>query len=74
MQAGAGFDVVGMRYCEVATPTVQAVLARHPRLGFKKSFHSTMCAQAEQHHGTRIHFLFRYVQFGARINRAPYDE
>src|SRR5690348_5364043 len=38
MQAGAGFDVVGIRHWEVATPTVQAVLARHPRLGFKKSF------------------------------------
>jgi hypothetical protein len=58
----------------VATPTVQAVLARHPRLGFKKSFGSTMCAQSDQHHGTRIHFLFRYMQFGARINRAPFDD
>ena len=74
MQAGAGFDVVGIRHWEVATPTVQAVLARHPRLGFKKSFGSTMCAQADQHHGTRAHFLFRYMQFGARINRAPYDD
>jgi hypothetical protein len=74
MQAGAGFDVVGMRHWEVATSTVQAVLARHPRLGFKKSFRSAMCAQADQHHGTRIHFLFRYVQFGTRINRAPYDD
>jgi hypothetical protein len=74
MQAGAGFDVVGMRRWEVATPTVQAVLARHPRLGFKKSFGSTMCAQSDQHHGTRIHFLFRYMQFGARINRAPFDD
>ena len=74
MQAGAGFDVVGVRHWEVATPTVQTVLARHPRLGFKKSFGSTMCAQANQHHGTRIHFLFRYMQFGARINRAPYDD
>ena len=74
MQAGAGFDVVGMRHWEVATPTVQTVLARHPRLGFKKSFASAMCAQADQHHGTRIHFLYRYMQFGARINRAPYPD
>ena len=74
MQAGAGFDVVGIRHWEVATPTVQTVLARHPRLGFKKSFGSAMCAQADQHHGTRTHFLFRYMQFGARINRAPYDD
>jgi hypothetical protein len=74
MQAGAGLDVVGMRHWEVATPTVQTVLARHPRLGFKKSFGDTMCAQADQHHGTRIHFLYRYMQFGARINRAPYDD
>ena len=74
LQAGAGFDVVGMRHWEVATPTVQTVLARHPRLGFKKSFGSAMCAQADQHPGTRTHFLFRYMQFGARINRAPYDD
>lgn len=74
MQAGAGFDVVGMRHWEVATPTVQTVLARHPRLGFKKSFASTMCAQADRHPGTRTHFLFRYMQFGARIRRAPYDD
>jgi HD domain len=74
MQAGAGFDVVGMRHWEVATPTVQTVLARHPRLGFKKSFASAMCAQADQHPGTRTHFLFRYMQFGARIRRAPYDD
>jgi hypothetical protein len=73
MQAGAGFDVVGIRHWEVATPTVQTVLARHPRLGFKKSFGSAMCAEA-QHHGTRTHFLYRYMQFGARINRAPYDD
>ena len=74
LQAGAGFDVVGMRHWEVATPTVQTVLARHPRLGFKKSFGSAMCAQADQHPGTRTHFLFRYMQFGARISRAPYDD
>ena len=74
MQAGAGFDVVGMRHWEVATPTVQAVLTRHARLGFKKSFGGTMCAQADQHPGTRTHFLYRYMQFGARINRAPYDD
>ena len=46
----------------------------HPRLGFKKSFGDEMCAQADQHRGTRIHFLYRYMQFGARINRAPYDD
>jgi hypothetical protein len=74
MQAGAGFDVIGMRHWEVATPTVKAVLARHPRLGFKKSFGSAMCAQADHHHGTRMHFLFRYLWFGARINRAPYED
>jgi hypothetical protein len=74
MQAGAGFDAVGMRHWEVATPTVKTVLARHPRLGFKKSFGSTMCAQATQHHGTRTHFLYRYMQFGARIKRAPYED
>jgi hypothetical protein len=74
MQAGAAFDVVGVRHWEVATPTVQTVLARHPRLGFKKSFGDEMCAQADQHRGTRIHFLHRYLQFGARIDRAPYDD
>lgn len=74
MQAGAGFDVVGMRRWEVATATVQDVVARHPRLGFKKSFGGAMCAQSDKHPGTRIHFLFRYMQFGARINRAPYDD
>ena len=74
MQAGAGFDVIGMRRWEVATPSVKTVLARHPRLGFKKSFGSAMCAQADQHHGSRMHFLFRYLWFGARINRAPYED
>jgi hypothetical protein len=74
MQAGAGFDVVGIRHWEVATATVQAVLARHPRLGFKKSFGSAICAQANQHRGTRAHFLVRYMRFGARIDRAPYDD
>jgi hypothetical protein len=74
VQAGAGFDVVGIRRWEVATPSVQAVLARHPRLGFKQSFGSAMCAEADHHHGTRIHFLSRYMQFGTRINRAPYDD
>jgi hypothetical protein len=74
MQAGAGFDAIGMRHWEVARPTVQTVLEPHPRLGFKKSFGGAMCAQADQHHGTRIHFLFRYMQFGARIKRAAYDD
>jgi hypothetical protein len=74
VQAAAGFDIVEMRNWEVATHTIQAVLARHPRLGFKKSFGSAMCAQAAQHHGTRTHFLYRYMQFGARINRAPHDD
>jgi hypothetical protein len=74
MQAGAGFDVIGMRHWEVATPTVKTVLARHPRLGFKKSFGSAMCAHADHHHGTRMHVLFRYLWFGARINRAPYED
>jgi hypothetical protein len=74
MQAGAAFDVVGVRHWEVAIPTVQTVLASHPRLGFKKSFGEVMCAQADQHRGTRIHFLYRYMQFGGRIDRAPYDD
>jgi hypothetical protein len=74
MQAGAGFDAIGMRHWEVARPTVQTVLEPHPRLGFKKSFGGAMCAQADQHHGTKIHFLFRYMQFGARIKRAAYDD
>jgi hypothetical protein len=74
MQAGAAFDVVGVRDWDVATPTVQTVLSSHPRLDFKKSFGDEMCAQADQHRGTRIHFLHRYMQFGACIRHAPYDD
>jgi hypothetical protein len=54
---------------ELSTSAVHAVLARHPRLGFKRSFVSAMCAQAAQPDGTRTHFLVRYMQSGARIKR-----
>lgn len=73
LHAGAGFDVIGRRRPEIASATVEEVLARHPRLDFKREFGALMRAQAEAKPGCRAH-LFMRLGMGQLIARAPFTE
>jgi hypothetical protein len=74
LHEGAAFDVIGSRYWEIAPETIQAVIDRHPRLGFKQAFISTLSAQAACRPGSRAHFLCSYLMFNQLIKIAPFAE
>jgi hypothetical protein len=60
LHAGAGFDVVGARYGELAVDTREAVLARHPRLDAKRDLVAVMKQQSHTHPRSRAAFLCRH--------------
>ena len=60
LHAGAGFDVVGARYGELAAGTRDAVLARHPRLEAKRDLVAVMKQQSHARPQSRAAFLCRH--------------
>ncbi len=74
LQAGAGFDVVGQRSQEVPAVLQSAVVAKHPRLGFKNAFCNCMRVQAQQAPNSRTGLYVRRLGFVDLIQRAPFDD
>lgn len=74
LRAGSGLDVIGARYRQVAAEARAAVLARHPRLGFKRAMDRLARARLPAERDSRVHFLYRYLQFGRRIAVSPFEE
>jgi hypothetical protein len=72
LQAGAGFDVIGLRHAQLAPATVAAVLARYPRLRLKRD--GAALFRAESHSGTRAQMLNRWLLFGPLVRLAPFAE
>jgi hypothetical protein len=60
LHAGAGFDVVGARYGELAAGTRDAVLARHPRFEAKRDLVTVMKQQSHTRPHSRAAFLCRH--------------
>ncbi len=72
VQAGAACDVIGSRFSEIARPRRAEVLARHPRLQFRRQVRAALGSAGRQR-GTRM-WLLCWVGFLGMIDRAPFDE
>jgi hypothetical protein len=73
VRAASALDVIGARRGALPPAAVEAVLAAHPRLGFKRE----MEAAARRYGlrpGSRLEFLFRRFGFGRLIAAAPFGE
>lgn len=75
LQAGAGVDVIGLRYHEIHPATVAEVLAENPRLKFKSVFGALWRKEAgARSGGVRTQFLSRWLAFEKRIRGTPFAE
>lgn len=73
LHAGAAADVVGARFREIPSDHVGAVLAAHPRAGFKEGLRERMRIEARLRPDGRTAFLARHGFF-AMIERAPFAD
>lgn len=74
LSAGAALDVIGMRAWDLPAPTTDAIVKRHPRLGFKKEFSAAFRHEATRVPRGRAQFLERYAAFDLAIRLAPFTE
>ena len=72
LSAGAGLDVVGLRSWQLPPDLLAAVLAAHPRLGFKREFAAAFRTEAARVPRGRAAFLRRYGAFDLAIKAAPF--
>ncbi len=71
---GTSLDVTGLRAREIARGLRQQVVARHPRLGFKREVDDLLRQQRQIRPGCRMDWLYSWVGFGKRVANAPFDE
>jgi hypothetical protein len=74
LNAGIALDVGGLRHWQVDRATKDAVVARHPREGFKRRFPAELREHARHAPGCRAHVLMRRAGFGAMIRTAPFRD
>jgi hypothetical protein len=72
LSAGAGLDVVGLRSWQLPPGLLDAVVAAHPRAGFKREFSAAFRTEAERVPDGRAAFLRRYGAFDLAIKAAPF--
>ena len=72
LSAGAGLDVAGLRSWQLPPDILAAVIAEHPRLGFKREFAAAFRAEAGRVPRGRAAFLRRYGAFDLAIKAAPF--
>lgn len=73
LQAGAGYDVVGLNWQKIDSSTRERVIAKYPRLGMKKEFAATFAADAALHPESRSAMAMK-LGFGSFIAMAPFAE
>ncbi len=73
LHAGAALDCIGTGLAEIAPQTVQQILDRYPRQGFKSRIADALETQARTHESTRTGFLLR-LGFSGLIQSAPFPE
>lgn len=74
LHAGASLDVIGTRLSELDRVTVAAVLAAHPRLGFRREFAALWRVHCRDAPRGRANFLRRYGGFGLALRLAPFAD
>jgi hypothetical protein len=74
LQAGAGFDVAGLRYWELSPQVIKKVLTNYPRCGFKLRITEIMAAQAKTRPHSRASFICNYLMFPLLIKMSPYQD
>jgi hypothetical protein len=72
LSVGAGLDVVGLRSWQLAPDMLAAIVAAHPRLGFKREFSAAFRTEAARVPSGRAAFLRRYGAFELAIKAAPF--
>lgn len=70
VRAGAGLDVVGERFDDLARTTRRAVVATWPRDGFATAVDAALAGEAARHPGTRIGLLCHRLGFRRLIAEA----
>ena len=74
LSAGAGVDVAGIRSWHLPPDLLAAVVAEHPRLGFKREFRTAWRTEAFRVPAGRAAFLRRYGAFDLAIKAAPFRD
>lgn len=74
LRAGAGADIAGSGLWRVHPSTKNAVLSRHPRLGFKNKVGEAMCIEMRSRPCCRISFLYEKLGFGRLVRAAPFED
>ncbi len=74
LQLGAMVDLTGLRLWEVRADFVEAVLARHPRLGAKRHLGDCWRAEGRAFPEGRAAFLERVFRFSLLLRLAPFEE
>jgi hypothetical protein len=72
LSAGAAVDVVGLRSWRLPPELLASVVARHPRLGFKREFSAAFRTEAARVPRGRARFLRSYGTFDLAIKLAPF--
>jgi hypothetical protein len=72
LSAGAALDVIGLRSWMLPPGLLAAIVAEHPRMGFKREFTMAIAAQAAVEPWGRTGFLSRYAGLGLAIRLAPF--
>jgi hypothetical protein len=72
LSAGAALDVIGLRVGDLPSSTIAAIVAEHPRAGFKREFGRAFRDEAARVPDGRARFLLHYAAFGLAIRTAPF--
>jgi hypothetical protein len=64
--------VIGLRVGDLPPSTVAAIVAKHPRAGFKREFGRAFRGEAARVPDGRARFVLRYAAFGIAIRTAPF--
>ncbi|MDX6257962.1 MAG: hypothetical protein QOJ11_4296 [Frankiales bacterium] len=72
MSAGAAMDVIGLRSWLLPPEVLSSVVAKHPRVGFKREFRTAWAAEAVAVPQGRAQLLRRYGAFDLAIRLAPF--
>jgi hypothetical protein len=74
VSAGALLDVAGPRMDDLRPDYVEAVLRRHPRLGFKRHLVACWTAEGRAVPRGRARWMTRYASFPMLVRLAPFAE
>jgi len=72
LAAGAALDVVGLRSWQLPPEVIAAVVAAHPRAGFRREFSTAFRTEATRVPRGRAAFLRRYGALDLAVKAAPF--